>query len=169
MNSFITFLKLVFLIYMIFPLNAFSKTLNKIEIFGNDRITDETIKLFIPVDINDEINDDKLNQILKDLYETDFFEDVSIIFNDQTLSINVEENPIIENIFYEGIKSNRIIDLIKKETSIKSRSSYNENVIKKEKIIIEKILKNLGYYNSSLDILIEQTCLEENTIHICYV
>ena len=146
--------------------HGFSDILNKIVIIGNDRISDETIKLFIQVELKDEINDDKLNDILKDLYETDFFKDISINFKDQILSINVKENPIIENIEYEGIKSNRILDIIRKERLIKPRSSYNEIIIKKEKLKIENILKNLGYYNSNIDALVEQK--ENNLINITF-
>ena len=133
MNSITAVFKIVFLISILFTVNAFSTTLNKIEVSGNDRISDETIKLFISVNINDDIDDNKLNKILKDLYETNFFKNVSLKFDNQILFINVLENPIIENIIYKGIKSNRILDIIKKETNIKSRSSYNENIIKKEK------------------------------------
>ena len=107
-----------------------------------------------------------LNNIVKDLYETNFFKDISVKFDNQTLSINVLENPIIENIFYNGIKSDRILEIIKQGTLIKQRSSYNESVINKEKIKIESILKNLGYYNSSLDILINQT--QNNLVSITY-
>ena len=92
--------KLICLILMFASNHAFSDTLNKIEILGNDRISDETIKLFISVDVKDEINNVKLNEILKDLYQTDYFEDISVNFEDQILSINVVENPIIENIIY---------------------------------------------------------------------
>ena len=88
-------IKLFFVILIFFSGNAFSNTLNKIEIIGNERISKETIKLFIQVDINEEINDNKLNKILNDLYETNFFNDVSIKFDNQILSIIVEENPII--------------------------------------------------------------------------
>ena len=143
MKSISIFLKSIFLILFFFSSFAFGSIINNIKIIGNDRISDETIKLFISVKINDEINDNKLNFILKELYETDFFKDVSINFNDQTLSIIVKENPIIENIFYEGVKSSRILNIIKKETSAKSRSSFNENIIKKEKLIIKNILKKL--------------------------
>ena len=66
MNSITAFFKIVFLISILFTVNAFSETLNKIEVSGNDRISDETIKLFIPVNINDDIDDNKLNKILKD-------------------------------------------------------------------------------------------------------
>ena len=166
MNSITAFFKIVFLISILFTVNAFSTTLNKIEVSGNDRISDETIKLFISANINDDIDDNKLNKILKDLYETNFFKNVSLKFDNQILFIKVLENPIIENIIYNGIKSNRILDIIKKETNIKPRSSYNENIIKKEKIKIQYILKNLGFYNSNLEILIEQS--KNNLVNITY-
>jgi outer membrane protein insertion porin family len=92
---------------------SFADVLNKIEITGNDRISDETIKLFISVDLKDKINDVKINNVLKDLYETNYFKDISVKFKNQTLSINVVENPIIENLNYNGIKSKRILDIIK--------------------------------------------------------
>ena len=97
----ISFLKLVFFILIFLSSYAFSSNLEKIRIIGNERISDETIKLFIDVNVNEIINDNKLNNILKDLYETNFFKDININFNNQILIINVEENPIIENIFYK--------------------------------------------------------------------
>ena len=166
MKSILVLFKSFFLILFFLSSYAFSSVLNKIEIIGNDRISDETIKLFISVDINDEINDFKLNEILKELYETDYFKDVSVQFENQILTIMIQENPIIENISYNGIKSNRILEIIKKGTLIKQRSSYNEINMKKEKIKIENILNDLGYYNSSLDILIDQS--KDNLVSITY-
>ena len=158
--------KLVFFISIFFSTYAFSETLSKIEIIGNDRISDETIKLFISVDIKDEINDSKLNKILKDLYETDFFKNISLKFDNQILLINVQENPIIENISYQGIKSKKILELLKQVTLIKQRSSYIESAIKKDKLKIESVLKSLGYYNSTLDIKINQS--KNNLVSITY-
>ena len=166
MKSILVLFKSFFLILFFLSSYAFSSVLNKIEIIGNDRISDETIKLFISIDINDEINDFKLNEILKELYETDYFKDVSVQFENQILTIMIQENPIIENISYNGIKSNRILEIIKKGTLIKQRSSYNEINMKKEKIKIENILNDLGYYNSSLDILIDQS--KDNLVSITY-
>ena len=158
--------KLVFFISFFFSTYAFSETLSKIEIIGNDRISDETIKLFISVDIKDEINDSKLNKILKDLYETDFFKNISLKFDNQILLINVQENPIIENISYQGIKSKKILELLKQVTLIKQRSSYIESAIKKDKLKIESVLKSLGYYNSTLDIKVNQS--KNNLVSITY-
>ena len=166
MKSITILFKSFFIILLFLFSNAFSDTLNKIEITGNDRISDETIRLFISVDIKDEIDEVKLNNILKDLYDTDFFKDISVEFNNQILSINVIENPIIENISYIGIKSNRILELIKDGTSIKQRSSYDERKIKNDKLKIKDILQVIGYYNASLDILVEQS--KNNLVSITY-
>jgi len=164
------FIKILFksicLIFLFFSSFAFSDVLDKIQITGNDRVSDETIKLFISVEVNDEINDVKLNNVLKDLYETDFFKDISLKFENQILSIKVLENPIIENIFYNGIKSNRILEIIKQGTLIKERSSYSKITIKKEKQKIENILKKLGYYNSSLEVKVNQK--QNNLVDITY-
>ena len=132
-------LKSTFIILLFVSNYAAADILNKIEITGNNRITDETIKLFISVDVKDEIDDVKINNVLKDLYETGYFKNISVNFDKQVLLVNVQENPIIENIFYEGIKSNRVLEIIKQGSLIKQRSSYNENKIKKEKLKIENI------------------------------
>jgi outer membrane protein insertion porin family len=145
---------------------GFSEIIKKIEISGNDRISDETIILFISSDINDEINDIKLNNILKDLYKTNFFKDISVKFDNKVLSINVQENPIIESISFKGVKSSRILKIIEEETLIKQRSSYVESLIEKEKFKIINILTDLGYYNSSLNILVDQS--KNNLVSITY-
>jgi len=160
------FFKIFFFTSIFFSTYAFSDTLRKIEIFGNERISDESIKLFINVNISDEINNGEMNDIIKDLYETDFFKDISLSFNDQTLIITVIENPIIENIFYKGIKSDRILNIIKDGSSMRSRSSYKESIVKNEKLKIENILKSLGYYKSDLAILVEES--ENNLVNITY-
>ena len=95
MNLVTTLLKFIFIIWLLLTSKAISNILNKIEIVGNDRISDDTIKLFISINKNDEINDVILNNIINDLYETNFFKNISVNFKDQILIVNVEENPII--------------------------------------------------------------------------
>ena len=70
---------IIFSIYFFFiPILAFSQTLNKIEIKGNERIPNETILMFSNVEVGEIIDDNKLNLILKNLYETNFFKDVFV-------------------------------------------------------------------------------------------
>ena len=60
-----------------------SDILKKIEIFGNDRISNETISMFSEVEINDNINSNIINKVLKNLYDTNFFEKISIFQKSQ--------------------------------------------------------------------------------------
>ena len=103
------FFKIIVFLFL-FLNKGFADTIKKIDVSGNNRISDETIKLFIDVKINDEIDSNKLNDILKNLYNTNFFEDINLSFNNQILLINVIENSIIEIVFYKGIKSDKILN-----------------------------------------------------------
>ena len=152
----------------LFSLNSILKAeiINKIEIEGNIRISTETIKMFSGVSIKDDLSDNDLNRILKNLYESNFFETVSLKIENNKLIINVKENPIIQNINYEGIKSNTILADLKKESVLKSRSSFNEIFLKKDKEKLKNFLKNLGYYFAEIDISIEK--LQDNKINLTY-
>ena len=145
---------------------SYSEVIKDIKINGNDRISKETILMFSEVRINNNYDKNNLNDILKNLYDTDFFNNVSISLNNNILEITVEENPIIQNIKYEGIKAERIKKIIKDNTKLKSRSSYNELFLKNDKENIENVLKELGYYFPKIDVFVEE--LEENKINLNY-
>ena len=152
----------------LFSLNSILKAeiVNKIEIQGNIRISDETIKMFSGVSLKDDVSENDLNQVLKKLYETNFFKDVSVKIENNNLIIAVKENPIIQNIDYEGIKSDEILNDLKTNISLKPRSSFNEILLKKDKEQINNFLKNLGYYFSKIDISIEE--LQDNKVNLKY-
>ncbi len=145
---------------------SFSEIVKKIEVTGNERISEKTIKLFTEISLNDNLNENSLNDILKNLYRTNFFKDVNVKFNENILLIDVKENPIIENIKYDGIKTNKILDALKEEALIKERSSYSENLLIDEKNRLYDLLKNLGYYNSELEILVESK--ENNLVDLIF-
>ena len=146
-------LKTIFLIFFKFNI-VFSEIVQRIEIEGNDRISKDTIKLFAEISLNENLNKNQINEILKRLYDTNYFKDVSVSFDNNLLLIKVLENPIIENITYEGIKAEKILDALKENALIKSRSSYNETILKEEKNRLQGVLKKLGYYDANVEIYI---------------
>ena len=154
--------------FLLTSLNTFLKAeiVSNISIEGNDRISTETIKMFSGVSENDDLSENDLNQVLKNLYDSNFFELVSVKLENNILTINVKENPIIQNIDYEGIKSNDLLSDLKKNVVLKSRSSFNEILLKKDKDNITNFLKNLGYYFSEINITIES--LQDNKINLTY-
>ena len=130
----------------------FAEVVEKIEIQGNERISKETILLFSKINIKDDLNSNDINEILKSLYDSNFFLDVSVEFKSKILTILVDENPIIENITYNGIKSKTLKEKITKDLKLLSRSSYNEILLNEDKKRIKLSLKDSGYYFSNIDI-----------------
>ena len=143
-----------------------SEIVKNIEILGNERVSNETILMFSDVNINDDLTENRINSILKLLYETNFFKDVSVSFNSSKLSITVIENPIIQSITYNGIKSDTLKEKILKNVKLKSRSSYNEVILARDENTILSSLKELGYYFSKVDIQLVE--LENNKIDLIF-
>ena len=81
----INFLLVIFFYIFSAPLKA--DVIKDINIKGNDRISSETIKMFAGVSKNDDLSENDLNKILKDLYNTNFFDLVSVKINNKILLI----------------------------------------------------------------------------------
>ncbi len=145
---------------------TFAEIVKNIEIYGNERIPKETILMFSEVKINQNLEEENLNEILKNLYESNFFKDISVNLSKNTLSINVIENPIIEDVIFDGIKSKSLKTELSKNIKLKSRSSYNEFDLIDDKIKITSTLKEKGYYFARVETFIED--LDNNRINLRY-
>ncbi len=145
---------------------SYAEIINEIKIKGNDRITNETIILFGGYNINDNIESSDLNNIIKNLYETSFFKDVSINFEDNILLITVDENPLIQSVVFEGIKNKSLIKGIKEIILQKEKSSFVESKVKKDQDLILNSLRVNGYYFSEISTKIKNN--SNNTVDIIY-
>ena len=146
--------------------SASTEIVKSIEIYGNERIADETIVMFSKIQIGSDLDKNDINNSLRLLYESNFFENVSIKLIQNNLTILVKENPIIENITFEGIKSNTLKEKILENINLKARSSYNEILLKETKSQIVSSLRNLGYYFAEVEIDIID--LDENKIDLTF-
>ena len=158
------FLILTFLVFV--PKFSYSEIIKKIEISGNERISSETIKMFTKKDIGENIDDKDLNEILKRIYDSTFFEDVKVSIKENTLKIVVLENPLVENVEIKGPKAKKIIEELKKNLQVKARTSYNEISFLKDKKKITEILKQKGYFFSKVDVIVES--LSDNKVNLIY-
>ena len=153
-------------IFILLMNNLKAEIVNKIIVEGNNRVSPETVIMFSGVTINDDLSENNLNQVLKQLYASNFFELVSLKIENNILSIKVKEYPIIENVVYEGIKSSEILEKIKTEANLKSRSSFNEILLIKDTESIASKLKDLGYYFAEINTLVEE--LSDNKINLVF-
>ena len=157
---------LLTLLFSLMCITASAKNIEKIIIVGNERISDQTIIMFSNTKIQDQIDMNNINNILKNIYDSNFFDDVKVNFENNILTISVVEKPIIENIKYEGIKSNNTQEEILNLRILKPKSSFDESLLKKDRDKIYDTLLNLGYYFAKVETKIEK--LENNKINLIY-
>ena len=160
----IIFKLLVIFTLIILPAN--SAILNKIEVKGNQRVSSETIKIFSQAKINSDLDSNSLNKIIKNLYSTNFFKDVSINFKNNILYIKVEENPIIQALIFEGIKNKRILEILRDQIEMKEKSPFIEVNVKNEEKKISNILRTNGYYFSKVNTNLVRN--ENNTVNLIF-
>ena len=127
-----------------------SKNYEKIIIIGNERISNETILIFSEIADEKSLDENSINDILKKLYKSGFFKNVSIKIENNNLTIDVLENPIIQTVFINGIKRKKTEEALYEILSLKNRFSYNSVLIKKDENAILDYLKNMGFYFSTI-------------------
>ena len=152
--------------FLVFLSFSFIEIIKKIEITGNNRISDETILMFSKVDTGQSVKNNEINLILKDLYNSNFFNNVSVNIEQNTLFINVDEAPLIKDIKITGVKAEKFKKAIRDSLILKSRGSFNDFLLAKEKSTIQSKLKSAGYYFTKVDPFIE--ILDDNMVSINY-
>ena len=100
---------LKFFVYLLllntFFLNfTFAQNVKDLKVNGNKRLSVETIKVIGNINFNKEYNSNDLNELTKTFYSSGYFKDLSVYIKNDTLVIDLIENPIIEDIQIEGIK-----------------------------------------------------------------
>lgn len=107
------------------PLEAQSDVIETIEIDGNQRIENRTILTYLSLKPGDAFDRRDISDALKDLFNTGFFADVKLLRRGNTLIVRVLENPIVNEVAFEG---NERIDTedLEKEITLNSRSIYTK-------------------------------------------
>ena len=159
------FLYSLFLFILLTKLSL-ATVINKIDVKGNSRISDESILVFGDIKLDTDIGDKELNLILKRLYETNFFKNINLSIDNTTLVISLVENPIIQNVNILGIPSKTLREKILDVIVLKNASSFVEFNAKQDFRKIKTFLKTQGYYFVDVKSSIKQNT--NNTIDLIY-
>ena len=145
---------------------SYSDSIKKFEIYGNDRISDETILMFSDLEIGQDITENDLNDSLKELYYTDYFKDVSISVEKNIVIIKVVENPIIQKIIINGVKEGNLLEIIDDVTSKINKYPLIDSKISDQVNLLKNILKSYGYYFVKLETKYVEN--DNNTVDLIY-
>ncbi len=136
-----------FFFLILLPLNLTLKAevLDQIIINGNKRVSDETIILYGKIKIKEDIDEQKVNEIISNLNSTNFFEDINVELKNKTLILNLKEYPILNQILIVGEPSKKLSEEIKKNLTLKEKSSFIKSYLVKDVDIIKKLYSSVGY------------------------
>jgi len=139
--------KLFIILFLSYFYHGFlqAEIIKNIEISGNKRVSNETIKVYGDININKDYSEQELNKILTNLYSTNFFEDVKVKLSNGILIVQVTEYPVINDLLILGEDSKKYKDKIIELISLKQKDSFIENRLATDVEIIKKIYSSAGF------------------------
>ena len=132
---------------ILFSLYSFLSTaeiINDVVVNNNKRISKESIVSLGNIKFGTNYDQSDLNQVLKNLYETDFFSDIKISVENNTMIIFIDENKIIQSVKINVIKSKTTTKSILDNLQLKDRSPFVKFKIKKDLSRIKNSLSQSG-------------------------
>src|SRR3569832_377350 len=79
-----------------------SGVVGRIIVKGNERIDGSTIGSYLPIQVGDTVDGQRIDLAVKTLFRTDLFSDVQITLQGTVLFVLVVENPIVNQVVFEG-------------------------------------------------------------------
>ena len=137
----------IIVLFLILTSTLFAE-IKKVGIVGNKRVNSATIESLVDKKI---INIDSIyiNNLTKKIYDTDFFADVKVSFNQDILTITVVENPIVNFFYINGVKDSDL-DQVNKIITLKENNIFSSSKLKKDIEATREFLNASGFYQATI-------------------
>lgn len=144
---------------------AEAAALREVRISGAQRIEPSTVMTYLNLQTGQELTEDAMNEALKGLFATGLFADVSMEDRDGVLIVNVVENPIINQIAFEG--NERIEDEeLMSEISLRPRQVYTKTKVQSDVARIYQLYQRGGRFAVAIEPKIIE--LDQNRVDLVY-
>ena len=140
--------------------------ISNIIIQGNNRVTNATVLNYAEINQGDIIRQEKIQEIIKKLYDTGYFDDIEVELKFNDLIIKLDEKPIISDIVLEDnniIEDEDILNALENVGITRSRP-FDKNIFDKVEQELVRLYFDRGRYNASIETNI--TNLERNRVSI---
>ncbi len=125
-----------------------------VTVHGNQRIEQSTIQSYLGIQPGANVGQYELDNALRRLFETGFFSDVQIVpkagANGTSLDVRIVENPVINQISFEGNKNIEDKD-IQAELELKPRVIYTRTRAQNDTRRILDLYRKQGRYSATVD------------------
>ena len=135
-------------IFLFLTSNSFSE-IKKVVIIGNARVSSNTIESLVDKKVSN-FDSIYINNLTKKIYDTDFFSDVKISYNQDILTITVSENSVVNFFYINGLKD-KDLDEVNKIISLKENAIFSTSKLKKDIESVKDYFRAAGYYTATID------------------
>ncbi|HWU26692.1 MAG TPA: outer membrane protein assembly factor BamA [Rhizomicrobium sp.] len=122
----------------------------RIAVTGTQRIETATVLSYVTIHVGDLYDEQVVDRSLKSLFATGLFADVKFNWDGSTLTINVVENPIINQVVFEGNDKVSEKDLTK-EVQLKPRTVFTRAKVQADMQRIIELYRRNGKFAASVD------------------
>ncbi len=159
------FISLLSMFAVALSANANAAVVSRIDVSGNQRMDDESIRILSEVKVGDNINSETVNDVAKKLQSSGYFSSVNASLSGNVLKIKVDESPIVNMVTVEGNDEIDTDDL-KKEIKTKERSSYDKSVIGGDVQRILTLYQRKGFFGTKINP--KKIDLDNNRVNVVY-
>ncbi|WP_018231127.1 outer membrane protein assembly factor BamA [Thioalkalivibrio thiocyanodenitrificans] len=150
----------VLLLTLWFAASAQASTfaIEDIEVEGLERIAPGTVFTNLPVQVGDVFDDARSAEVVRALFRTGFFSDVTLRRRDNVLVVVVEERPAINEINISGnrdIKDDELMDALRQVGMVRGRV-FNRTVLERMENELRQQYFARGKYNVRVEVEVEE-------------
>ncbi len=140
-------------------------TIAKIRIVGNQRIEEGTILSYMLVQAGDPFGSDRIDRSLRTLYATGLFSDVSITRDNDTLVVRLHENPLVNQISFEGNHNVKEDDL-RKALELRPRAVFTTRMAQQDRTKLLGVYAGKGRFAATVEPFISR--LPQNRVNVIF-
>ncbi len=147
------------------PAAAQTTAIRQIQVYGNRRVEPETVRSYLKFSVGDAYDAEKANSSIKALFSTGLFSDVRIDRSGSDVIVEVVENPVINQVAFEG-NSEIDTETLRGEVQLKPRSVFTRARVQADAQRILDVYRRQGQYAAVVDPKIIE--LEQDRVNLVF-
>ena len=144
---------------------SYAQRVDAVRVVGAERIEDKTVLTYMDVPKGTVVDDEIIDQALKNLFATGLFADVAMRVTGNVLEVRVVENPIISRIAFEGNDDLKDEDLLS-EIQLKSRHVFSRTRVQSDVKRLYQLYRRNGRFTANIDPKVVR--LDQNRVDLVF-
>ena len=137
-----------------------------IQLQGLQRVSSGTVFNLLPASVGDTLDGADTRELVRLLFQSGYFDDISLLRDDDTLIVRVRERPAIEKIELEGNKAIKSEDLLQSlgDAGLAEGEIFKQATLERIGIELTRSYLAQGRYNASIDPTVKE--LPRNRVEV---